>query len=163
MPKPMPEFHRELLLAVPEARRALAFKFGRERAEEAIQEAVTRALANSAKFIAGTSMKAWLIVIARNWILSKARLKSALVVSLDDNHPLPAISNLDARIELREALEAMATLNADWSEACLLFAQGWTLSELALRFGVPEGTIKSRVWRVRNFLLTGEVYESKNA
>ena len=52
---------------------ALALSGNVDRADDLVQEALARAIANIHQFTPGTSLQAWLFTILRNWMRSEFR------------------------------------------------------------------------------------------
>src|SRR4051794_34040815 len=69
-----PTVERAMLAAVPEMRAfALSLCHQRDRVDDLVQEALTRAIANIQTFEGGTNMTAWLFTILRNNFLNEYR------------------------------------------------------------------------------------------
>ena len=70
----VPEIQEELLATIPHLRAfAIALCGDVDRADDLVQEALTRAIANIHQFTPGTSLQAWLFTILRNWMRSQFR------------------------------------------------------------------------------------------
>jgi RNA polymerase sigma-70 factor (ECF subfamily) len=132
-------------------------------AEDAVQDAVVRALSYLASFKGGDA-RAWLLRIVRNaaWSLLAARRLGA-TTSLDESgatevgeiadsadDPEAALSRREGFARLEDAL---ATLPAELRE-CLVLHELEELSykQVAEITGVPIGTVMSRLWRARRAL-----------
>ena len=127
----------------------------REEAEEVLQDIYLTIWQRAASFDAerGTAMT-WLITIARNRALDRLRGKGRiatapieLAVAVADPSPL-ASASLEAKQERRRLVDCLDALDA--GDARLIrssFLEGSTYSELAMRAGVPLGTVKSRIRR----------------
>lgn len=64
-----------------------------------------------------------------------------------------AVARLDAEISTRELAPMIASLSAKDRETLLLYAWGdLTYEEIAIALGVPVGTVRSRINRVRTRL-----------
>lgn len=115
-----------------------------------------------------SSCRPWLFGIARNVLATEWR-RAGRRVSLLDRLPLPLDSDADsaeARVEAIDAArqwaavaEALTRLDDDTRELLLLVA--WdqlSYEEVAEVFGVPVGTVRSRISRARTHLsrLTAE-------
>ena len=129
-------------------------------AEDLVQEASLRALANAREFQAG-NLKAWLFRILRNAFID-ARRKRRPEQPLGE---LDVVDGGDAEL-LRDDLElerlrgvvaediqeALAALSDDARAIILLDLEGFTESEVAEAMGCPPGTVKSRLSRARSLL-----------
>jgi RNA polymerase sigma-70 factor (ECF subfamily) len=119
-------------------------------AEEVLQDVFVQVWKRAATFNAdlGTPV-AWLVRIARNRAIDRLRSTSVRARTLDTPPPLP-IESPEARAAVTEQQRAVARaldlLSAD--ERQLLehaYYLGLTQSELAERFGLPLGTVKTRM------------------
>jgi len=91
---------------------------------------------------------------------SRRKRAAVLPTNVESLHRVPdgadAGERLLARDELRLVLQALAELSAEQREVLELAAiEGMPYEEIASRFGVPEGTIKTRVARARARLRRG--------
>ncbi|MGE0716882.1 MAG: sigma-70 family RNA polymerase sigma factor [Alphaproteobacteria bacterium] len=148
------DFRQGLLLCLPQLRAFARVLTGtRDRADDLVQDALTRALAAEARFEAGTNLRAWLMTILRNqWISdlrsAQRRRREALT---PDTAALPA-AQLPS-VELAELGAAMDRLSASHKEVLLLVAAaGLDHEEAAQVCGCAVGTIKSRLNRARTQL-----------
>lgn len=145
---------RDELISHLAALRAFAISLtrSRTRADDAVQEAVLKALTNFDKFEAGTNMRAWLFTILRNIYYSDQRknrreesdqgglLTAALAVKPDH----------DGVLHFRDFLRAFDKLPDEQREVLILVgASGFSYEEAAEMTDVPIGTIKSRINRAR--------------
>jgi RNA polymerase sigma-70 factor (ECF subfamily) len=120
-------------------------------ADDLVQETILRALRAEAQWIPGTSLRAWLFRILRNVHLElgrrggvEKRVKGQL------NPPASAPAAQPAQSEAAELARAMESLpEAQRVALVLVAAQGMSAAEAAEVCGVPEGTIKARVFRAR--------------
>jgi RNA polymerase sigma-70 factor (ECF subfamily) len=121
-------------------------------ADDAVQEALIRAWRALPRFRAQASFSTWLYRICLNAI-SDQRTRSARGggVALDDvaepSDPRDAIAERELSGELQRAL---AQLDETYRTAVLLYdVLGRSYAEIAEVLGVPEGTVKSRIFRGR--------------
>jgi RNA polymerase sigma-70 factor (ECF subfamily) len=150
------EFRNGLIEAIPSLR-AFAFSLiGRpDRADDLVQETLTRAWAHHHSFTPGTKLKAWLYTILRNEFYSQMRKKGREVEDVDGAYArnLAVHPEQPGHIDLADMNRALATLPADQREALILVAaSGFSYEEAAGICGVAVGTIKSRVNRARRRL-----------
>lgn len=123
-------------------------------AEDLAQEVFLRVyhrlhtLREPAKFVS------WVLTVARNAAYDAGRSKKRRPLELVGDRPLPESGQAqDPHLSL-EIRDALAGLEEDMREAIVLVGMiGLTYREAAETIGVPEGTVKSRVFRARQFLL----------
>jgi len=131
-------------------------------AEDLVQEACLRALANAREFRAG-NLKAWLFRILRNAFIDARRRRRP-------EQPLGELDVMQGGVGegelLRDDLElerlrrvvaddiraALAALSDEARAIILLDLEGFTESEVAELMGCPAGTVKSRLSRARVLL-----------
>lgn len=126
------------------------------RADDLVQEALARALANIDRFRPGTNLKAWLFTIVRNEHYSQLRRRKFEAVGVDtDSLPEPSVPpDHDGDLELRDLNRALGTLSSGQRTALILVsASGFSYEEAARICGCAVGTIKSRVARARDTLM----------
>jgi len=126
------------------------------RADDLVQEALARALANIERFRPGTNLKAWLFTIVRNEHYSQLRRRKFEAQGVDtDLLPEPCVPpDHDGDLELRDLNRALGRLSAGQRTALILVsASGFSYEEAAKICGCAVGTIKSRVARARDTLL----------
>jgi len=126
------------------------------KADDLVQEALARALANIERFRPGTNLKAWLFTIVRNEHYSQLRRRKFEAVGVDtDLLPEPSVPpDHDGDLELRDLNRALGKLSAGQRTALILVsASGFSYEEAARICGCAVGTIKSRVARARDTLL----------
>ena len=145
---------------IPALRRyALFLSQDRDRADDLVQECLTRAIANISRFQSGTNLRAWLLAILRNYYFNNdiRRAGRERQWASDDeeraHHPVSIASQTDA-IALRELERAMMALPEEQREVLILVgAEGMSYEEAAQLLSLPIGTIRSRLSRARQRLL----------
>ncbi len=136
---------------------ALRFFGDPHAAEDVSQEVFLKVYRSLGSFDGRSSFSTWLFRITRNVCLDQFRAGRRRPVPTDplDIEAPSADDFADASV-LREALEsALASLppeDRDAFNAVGLF--GLTYAEAAVALEVPEGTVKSRVFRARRALVT---------
>jgi RNA polymerase sigma-70 factor (ECF subfamily) len=143
----------EMLAAVPRLRAfAMSLSGNMDRADDLVQETLTRALANFDSFQTGTNLTAWLFTILRNHFYSEYRKRRREVEDADGKHSGALKSQPEqlGHMELQEFRAALAKLPDDQREALVLVgASGFSYEEAAKICGCAVGTIKSRLSRGR--------------
>jgi len=126
-------------------------------ADDLVQETVMKAWANIDRFQPGTNMKAWLFTILRNTFYSALRKRSWEVEDVDEKRAnrLPQKPAQEGHLAMQDFLAALRQLSAEQREALLLVgASGFSYDEAAGMCGCATGTIKSRVNRARERLVS---------
>lgn len=127
----------------------------RGEAEDVLQEVYTTVWRKAAEFDATrASPITWMATIARNRAIDRLRARSSRpVAALDDaadvaDTALPADQLIDASDDARRLQAALDTLDARHAAAIRsTYFEGLTYEALAVREGVPVGTLKSWVRR----------------
>jgi RNA polymerase sigma-70 factor (ECF subfamily) len=137
----------------------LAYRFchDRGRAEEMAQEAFLRAYRGLGQWRKDAVFSTWLFALATNLYRSELRRIPARTVSLEDvAEPLDARAS-DGGLEDRDrdfaVRRAVGALPAKYREALILFYfHDMDVTTAARSLGVPEGTLKARLFRGREIL-----------
>jgi RNA polymerase sigma-70 factor, ECF subfamily len=148
-----PAIRDKMLAAIPNLR-AFAYSLcgSSDRADDLVQEALTRAIDKIDHFTPGTNLNAWLFTILRNHFRSEFRKRRREVEDVDGKHADRLVSQPGqiGRIEFQELRDALATLPDSQREALILVgASGFSYEEAADISGCAVGTVKSRVNRAR--------------
>jgi RNA polymerase sigma-70 factor (ECF subfamily) len=151
-----PEVHDAVLAAIPSLRAfAVSLCGNADRADDLVQETLTRALANIDRFQPGTNMPAWLFTILRNHFRSEYRKRRHEVEDAEGKYTegLKVEPGQIGSLEFAELRRALAQLPEEQREALILIgASGFSYEEAANICGCAVGTIKSRVNRARTRL-----------
>jgi RNA polymerase sigma-70 factor (ECF subfamily) len=143
------EFRKGLIEAIPSLR-AFAFSLiGRpDRADDLVQETLTKAWAHHQSFTPGTKLKAWLYTILRNEFYSQMRKRGREVEDVEGAYSrnLAVHPEQHGHLDMNDMNRALSGLPADQREALILVAAS------GFSCGCAVGTIKSRVNRARNRL-----------
>ncbi|MFA5161931.1 MAG: RNA polymerase sigma factor [Elusimicrobiales bacterium] len=140
----------------------LRFAAAPEDAEDIAQTVFLKVFANLASYDRRRPFMTWLFAIAHNCCMDHLRKKRPEQLSLDDEErPLeiedPSSSTEAAaarNFEHEEAEALLARLPPLYREALLLqYREGMGCSEIAAVLGVPEGTVKARLFRARALLM----------
>lgn len=158
-------FHDLLIENLPRLRAlSVAITRDRAKADDLLQEAVTKALAASDKFTPGTQFCAWMYRIMRNQFLSDIR-RTRPTAELDDVNTahLAGAGSQEDNLVVGELKNGLDKLPPAQREALLLVAlHDMSYEEVAEACDCSVGTIKSRVSRARQALrdyLMGEEAE----
>lgn len=127
-----------------------------DRADDLVQDALTRAIARLDTWQPGTNLRAWLFVILRNTHISEIRraTRAPLDAPVPDDHPgLAVAGGHETRIALAELHAAFQRLSEEHREVLHLVAiEGLKYEEAAEILKVPVGTVRSRLSRARTAL-----------
>lgn len=134
-----------------EARRILR---DREDAEEAVQEALIRAWRNQEKCRTPATPLPWLVQITRNEAMRIAarrqRRRASEVPEQSPERIRTRDTELDRMLETVATEQALSMLGPDERTLIQLrYVEDLTQGQVAARLGVPEGTVKVRLHRVR--------------
>jgi RNA polymerase sigma-70 factor, ECF subfamily len=137
----------------------LAYRFCRDRgrAEDMAQEAFLRAYRGLAGWRRDAAFSTWLFALATNLYCSELRRIPAMTVPLDEivepHDPQPAGSRLDDEDREQAIQRAVAALPSKYREAVILFYfHDKDVHAAARSLGLPEGTVKARLFRGREIL-----------
>lgn len=158
------EFEREALLHL-DALYSFALKLSRSRddAEDLVSDTMLRAIERWEQYRLGTNIRAWLFTILYHLFVSrKRRIDAREVMAPDDSdgsgafEPVgeadPERSFYDSFID-EQVVAAIEALPDEYRSAVMLSdVQGMRYAEIAHVLGVPEGTVKSRLFRGRRIL-----------
>jgi RNA polymerase sigma-70 factor (ECF subfamily) len=156
-------FEREALEQL-DALFSFALKLARARddAEDLVSETILRALERWEQYQLGTNIRAWLFTILYHIFVSRRRRLDAREVSVSDDvngrrHEPVGETDPEGRFydsfvddEITRAIDA---LPEEYRSAVVLSdVQGLRYAEIAEILRVPEGTVKSRLFRGRRIL-----------
>lgn len=138
----------------------------RELAEDLFQETWIRVLERGHQYDGRHEFGTWLYAVARNLTIDYLRKKSPLSLDglMDDEErapfepadPRPMAWEMVQQHEQAERVNgALVGIPAEYREAVMLrFQEGLALDEIATVTGAPLGTVKSRLYRGLNMLLS---------
>ncbi len=139
-------------IAPPLHRRAFRLTRDPVKADDLLQDTLTRAWSARRSFQPGTNLKAWTFTILRNLFLTQMR-QSRNIVDLDDiivDRLMATDADQYERAELKAVLEAIDHLPTDQRLALSAIAlEGLDYVSAARVLNVTQGTLKSRVRRAR--------------
>jgi RNA polymerase sigma-70 factor (ECF subfamily) len=117
-------------------------------AEEAVQETFVRAWRAGERFDPGiASLRTWLFAILRNVVIDFGRARAARP-KLDSGAGVePSVEPLEQALLSWQVVEAMRRIGEDHRRVLVeIHYRGRPYAEVAKELGVPEGTVKSRVY-----------------
>lgn len=122
-------------------------------AEDAVQEALARAWERSERGERVESLAAWVTVVARNLLRDRLR---RIVVERRARHRLaqppegPVFASIEQRADIVRALSGLSRRQRE--VAIFHYYLDLEVAEIARSLNVPEGTVKSALFRARRAL-----------
>ena len=160
MPDTLPD--PDLVAALPRLRRYARVLTGDvHRADDLVQDTLTRAWHKRHLWQAGSDLRAWMFTIMHNIHADQfsLRQRERALASLDaDDGPgagweIPVRATQSDRVEVNEVIEQMGRLPVEQREVLILAAvEELRYEEIARLLGVPLGTVMSRLSRAREKL-----------
>jgi RNA polymerase sigma-70 factor (ECF subfamily) len=153
----MSEFHRLIEQQIPRLRRyARALTRNRDRADDLVQDTLSRALDKQHLWQPGTNLGAWLFTIMHNQNVNNVRrdVREFTAVEIERvSTTLPATTDPSASRKMVELDRALAQLPLGQRQVILLVGlEGMSYEDTAGILGVPVGTVRSRLSRGRDTL-----------
>lgn len=149
----------QLIAFLPNIRRfAISLCGTRDIADDLVQMACERALANTERFEPGTRFDAWMFRILRNlWIDQVRRQKTAgIQEDISERHDIAGSSGeriVEASLTLKSVAEAITDLPDEQREVLILVCvEELSYRETADILTIPIGTVMSRLARARKNL-----------
>ena len=152
----MSDFARLLEAEIPRLRRyARALTRDVTRADDLVQNCLTRAVTKRHLWQPGTDLRAWLFTILHNQHVNEVRrsMREGSNVAIDEARALTVPSNAIASLELRDLETALGKLAHEQRQVILLVGlEGMAYEEVAEILRIPVGTVRSRLSRGREQL-----------
>lgn len=153
----MNDFGRLVEAQIPRLRRyARALTRDLIRADDLVQNCLTRAIAKQHLWQPGTEVRAWLFTIMHNQHVNEIRrsVREGANVPIEDAAPVLTIqSNALAALQLRDLKRALGKLAPEQRQVILFVGlEGMRYEEVASILDIPIGTVRSRLWRGRDQL-----------
>ena len=153
----MSEFHRLIEQQIPRLRRyARALTRNRDRADDLVQDTLSRALDKQHLWQPGTNLGAWLFTIMHNQNVTNVRrdARKSAAVDIERVSPtLPATTDPSASRKVVELDRALARLPLGQRQVILLVGlEGMSYEDTAGILSIPVGTVRSRLSRGRDTL-----------
>ena len=126
----------------------------RQDADDLVQEAYVRALANGGRFRGEAAQTTWIYRILVNACLDARRhqQRRGVPVAVDEGRETPR-SRSHGLDECHAMRAALASLAAGERQVCVMYdVMGYTHPEISRRLGIPIGTSKGRLCTARRRL-----------
>jgi RNA polymerase sigma-70 factor (ECF subfamily) len=153
------EFHRLIEQQIPRLRRyARALTRNRDRADDLVQDTLSRALVKEQFWQPGTNLRAWLFTIMHNLNVNNIRrdIRDSSALDLDIEKvsaTLSATTDPTATRKMFELERALAQLPLEHQQVILLVGlEGMSYEDTAGILMIPVGTVRSRLSRGRDAL-----------
>lgn len=129
-------------------------------ADDLVQDTSLRALTHRDKFVSNINFKGWMMTIMYNIFLNNQdrveRRRKIFDTTVDIlNVPLVTeggYSTPDGAMNIREIYSEIEKLSEHTRTPFKMFLSGYKYSEIAEKMGIPEGTVKSRIFFARKEL-----------
>lgn len=136
---------------------ALRLTKNRQDAQDLMQETSLRAFRHRDKFATGTNFKSWVSTIMRNTYINryrKMKTRRHLNQPIEDFSYLmesrSAIANQGEHdMRMKELITMLESVGEIYSVPFLMFYKGYEYKEIATELNIPIGTVKSRIFLVR--------------
>src|ERR1700682_5073616 len=152
----MNDFGRMVEAEIPRLRRyARALTRDVVRADDLVQNGLTRAIAKQHLWQHGTDLRAWLFTILHNQHVNEVRrsIREGSNVTLEEAPQLTVQSNTIPTLQLRDLERAIGKLPPEQRQVILLVGlEGMSYEEVGSVLNVPVGTVRSRLSRGRDQL-----------
>lgn len=132
-----------------------------EDAKDLVQETFLKAMTYKDKYVRQNNFKAWVSTIMKNTFINDYRRKKRANTILDstenhyylDNSVEERYEQPDAAYAAMELREAVKELNPDYRKAFEMHNDGYKYKEIADELDLNIGTVKSRIFFVRQKLM----------
>lgn len=129
--------------------------------EDLVQETLCKAFTYRNRFAENTNLKAWLFTIMKNIFINNYRRKVKANTIFDHSKEswlinLPQVSRLpdpETSYRYQELLNALNFLPEELGTPLKMYFEGYKYKEIAECFGLPIGTVKSRIFIARKQIL----------
>jgi RNA polymerase sigma-70 factor, ECF subfamily len=152
----MSDFAGMLEIQIPRLRRyARALTRDFSRADDLVQNCLTRAVAKQHLWQYGTDLRAWLFTILHHQHVNDVRrsIREGSHVMFEEAPELTVQSNAIAALQLRDLEAALGKLQPEQRQVILLVGlEDMSYDEVATVLNVPVGTVRSRLSRGRGQL-----------
>lgn len=139
---------------------ALSLTKDRDDAQDLLQESILRALTYREKFQDNTNFKAWLYTIMKNTFINdhrRGKRTAALMDRVEQERTVVSKvqmpSSPDNLVRMGEIQTSLMKLDNAFREPFTMHHEGYKYHEIAVKLGIPIGTVKSRIFQARQRLM----------
>ena len=139
-----------------------AFKFTSDRdcALDLLQDTILKALNNRGRFIENTNLEGWAFTIMKNIFINdylKVKRFRSLVDSTNNFSSLNVLNssesyNSDYTFTIKEINNVIASFPEEYRIPFKMFVEGYNYKDIADDLNIPIGTVKSRIFHMRQKL-----------
>lgn len=131
-----------------------------EDANDLLQETMLKALNNREKFQADTNLKGWLYTIMKNTFINSYRRmvkRNTFTDTTENSFYLNSLFNsemntAEATVALGDIQKEIEMLPKDLKNSFMMNFRGFKYQEIADHYGIPIGTVKTRIHLARQIL-----------
>jgi RNA polymerase sigma-70 factor (ECF subfamily) len=119
----------------------------RAAAEDVLQETLVRAWKHADDLTGSGSVRGWLLTVARNIVIDRARARGARPTEVADVQSRPPVErdHSESVVDSMVVLAALDQVSPEHREVLVeLYYRGRSMTEAAEALGIPPGTVKSR-------------------
>lgn len=151
---------------------ALSLTQNMEDAEDLLQETFLKAITYKNLFVRETNFTAWVYTIMKNTFINNYRKASRTKTAFDNTKDLyfinssqdTSIAPVDSAYSLKEIQKSIDNLKDEYRIPFTMYTEGHKYKEIAEELDLPIGTVKSRIFFARKFLMESlKDYEYKDA
>lgn len=140
---------------------ANSLTLNKEDANDLVQETFLKALANRNAFVEDSNLRAWLFTIMKNTFINGyrrgKRVQSIVCKQLDNswifNIAGDDMYNADHNVRYSQIIKLLDLVPEEQRSPFEMMMQGYKYVEIADRFNIPIGTVKSRIFLARKKLI----------
>lgn len=139
-----------------------AFKFTKntEDAEDLLQDTLVKAIRYETQFQSGTNLKSWLFTIMRNTFINnyRAKVRQREVITQEEDltsiHLMASadLNRSEGKFIRDDIKRALLKVPERHRKAFVMYFEGHKYEEIAEKFGIPIGTVKTYIHCARGVL-----------
>ena len=141
---------------------ALSLTSNSEDAKDLLQDTLVKAIVYKDKFTDATNLKAWLYTIMKNTFINNYRRSVKVNQIIDNTKDLyfmnipqhSGVASPISQISIKDINKAIEGLSEDLKMPFQMFFEGFKYKEIADRYDLPIGTVKSRIFLARKQLMS---------
>ena len=137
-----------------------SFTRNKEEREDLVQETFLKALLHKKAYKEGTNLRAWLFTIMKNTFINNYRRNKKVQSVITKEDSTPWINNISGNViyqadhntKYTQIVMLINTLPEEQKIPFEMINQGYKYWEIAEKFNIPIGTVKSRIFLARQKL-----------